>query len=143
MAAGIAILEGLSPNPTEGIFIGKMSTLENLIERGVITKSETLLPRLARDMGSPERNWARNQTELDKEIAQRTVFHDVEGHDPMTLELRNNTGFLKKERDYLRAKGYAYDPATHNWIPPAPPPPKVPTPLSNPPPGGQGGIDYR
>ena len=43
--------------------------------------------------------------------------------------LRDETGFLKAERELLRQKGWKYDPKTQTWQPPQPvaqpaPPPK-------------------
>jgi hypothetical protein len=113
LKAGLLLLVAL---PKEGaLVIGKMATLS---AKGALTEGEhTLLPKLAGDLGSPKANWARNAGVLRSEMARGAPIRDA-SVDATTGALKDNTGFLRAERNLLQDRGWTYDAQTTFWSPP-------------------------
>jgi RHS repeat-associated protein len=98
------------------LVIGKMGDIRDI---GKLKRGEYTLPGQGRlpDRGSPKANWRQNASELRKEMKRGQPIRDA-SVDPKTGALRNNTGFLKAERDMLASRGWRYDQKTSNWSPP-------------------------
>jgi hypothetical protein len=90
--------------------IGKVKDLENLRPA-----ENTLLKHLP-DQGVPKANWAQNSSVLRQEMAKGQPIRDASVN--ATGGLRDNSGFLRAERNLLETSGWTYDPSTHLWSPP-------------------------
>jgi len=94
-------------DPSEITVIGKMKDLGNLGPG-----ETTLLDRLP-DQGSPKLNWQQNsgvlRSEMNKGLPIRDASVDGAGN------LRDNTGFIRAERNLLQDHGWTYDPVTRTW----------------------------
>ena len=107
------IVEGASlAMAARGAVIGKLSDLPS----GVRPGEWTLLKHLP-NRGNPRANWRQNSSVLRIEMRKGLPIRDA-SVDPVTGTLRNDTGFLKLERNLLRNHGWTYDPATRSWYPP-------------------------
>jgi RHS repeat-associated protein len=96
----------------ETVVIGKMTDLR---KSGTIRQGErTLEGQLTPDLLSDEANWARNEKVLLAEMAKGKPIRDA-SVDFWTGGLRDNTGFLARERDLLQANGWTYNPTTTMW----------------------------
>lgn len=67
--------------------------------------------------GNPRTNWLQNSSLLRKAMREGKPIRDVSVN-PVTGELRNNTGFLRAERELLRDHGWQYSTDTGCWHPP-------------------------
>jgi hypothetical protein len=93
--------------------IGKMADLD----AGSICEGETtLLPRMIGSLGSPAANWKRNASLLRAFMRTGAPIRDA-SVDAASGALRDNTGFLRLERNLLRSHGWTYDTYTHMWTP--------------------------
>jgi hypothetical protein len=118
LMAGVQTGYAYGPEPTpvpppedEGAVIGKVTDLN---EPGAVRAGEQKLN--LPDQGSPKANWAQNSSKLRETMrlgrSIRDVSVDASGN------LKNNTGFLRAERNLLLEKGWTYDPKTTTWNPP-------------------------
>jgi RHS repeat-associated protein len=96
---------------TNKTVIGK---LKDLIPDELRPGENTLLKHLP-DQGGAKANWKQNSSVLRREMRKglpiRDVSVDAEG------KLRDETGFLRAERNLLRNQGWVYDSNTHLWRP--------------------------
>lgn len=76
----------------------------------------TLLNQLP-NQGSPRLNYLQNDRVLRTEMGRGVPIRDV-SVDPVTGALRNNTGFLRAERNILTNHGWMFDPKSGDWYPP-------------------------
>jgi len=104
-AAGVG-----EPGPTS--VIGK---LDDLKKPGALKSGESTLK--LPDKGNPKANWKQNSGALRAEMGKGQPIRDASVN-PKTGALRDNTGFLRAERELLQNKGWTYDPKTTKWYPP-------------------------
>ena len=76
-----------------------------------------LLDRLP-DQGNPKANWKQNSGVLRQEVRKGQPIRDASVDSAGNL--RDNTGFLRAERNLLENQGWKYDPSTQTWNPPGP-----------------------
>ena len=67
--------------------------------------------------GNPRTNWEQNASRLREAMRQGQPIRDASVN-PNTGALRDNTGFLRAERNLLETQGWRYNPATQHWHPP-------------------------
>jgi len=92
--------------------IGKVKDLApNKLRQG----ERTLLDKLP-DRGNPKANWKQNSSVLRNEMRNNNPIRDASVKPNGAL--RDNTGFLRAERNALENKGWAYDPKTTFWSSP-------------------------
>jgi hypothetical protein len=112
--AAIKVAQKTAAEKEGGLVIGKLKDVSKA--DGWRTGDHT--PNLP-ERGSMKANWQQNSSELraaennGKPI--RDVSTDANGN------LRDNSGFLKAERNLLENRGRIYDPKTNSWIKPEPP----------------------
>jgi RHS repeat-associated protein len=112
--AAIKVAQKTAAEKEGGLVIGKLKDVSKA--DGWRTGDHT--PNLP-ERGSTKANWQQNSSELraaennGKPI--RDVSTDANGN------LRDNSGFLKAERNLLENRGRIYDPKTNSWIKPEPP----------------------
>lgn len=100
--------------PADVAVIGKVDDLGAATLR---PGERTLLDQLQPNLGSPRLNYMRNDSVLRAEMGRGVPIRDV-SIDPMTGALRNNTGFLRAERNILTNHDWAFDPKSGYWYPP-------------------------
>jgi RHS repeat-associated protein len=93
--------------------IGKVDDLGSYTLR---PGERTLLNQLP-NQGSPRLNYVQNDRVLRIEMGRGVPIRDV-SVDPVTGALRNNTGFLRAERNILTNHGWVFDPKSGYWYPP-------------------------
>jgi len=71
------------------------------------------------DRGSTKANWQQNSSELRAAESNGKPIRDVSSD--ANGNLRDNSGFLKAERNLLENRGRIYDSKTNSWIMPEPP----------------------
>ena len=86
--------------------IGKLKDLKK------VPIEETLLPEL-KDLGSTRLNWRQNASKLRKKL--REGYEMMDQSVNRTGVLRDNTGFLRAERNLLKNKNLRYDPIVRKW----------------------------
>jgi len=97
---------------TNRTVIGKIKDLENL------EKGETTLLQHLPDQGTAQLNWKQNSSVLRTEMDKGFPLGD-KSVDQVTGAIRDNSGFLKAERNLLDNKGWKYDSSTKLWSPPS------------------------
>jgi hypothetical protein len=111
LARGVDHAAGFIPSR---IVIGKVNDIQsNKLRSG----EQPLLDRLP-DQGTPKDNWKRNSGVLRREI--RKGEHIRDASVDSAGELRDNTGFLRAERNLLENHGRTYDSSTQTWNAPSP-----------------------
>jgi len=100
--------------PADVAVIGKVDDLGAATLR---PGERTLLNQLRPKLGSPRLNYMRNDSVLRSEMGRGAPIRDV-SVDPLTGALRNNTGFLRAERNILTNQDWAFDPKSRYWYPP-------------------------
>ena len=113
---GVAVpeLEAVAEGTDETVVIGKVADLE---ADGAIRAGErSLLDKLTPKLDTPADNWARNSSVLRQEMQAGLPIRDATVDE--FGELRDETGFLRAERNLLRRRGWTYDPLTTEWVPP-------------------------
>jgi RHS repeat-associated protein len=68
------------------------------------------------NQGNPKANWIQNSSKLREAMAEGNPIRDASVNDDGSL--RDNTGFLRAERNELSNKGWTYDGGTTTWNPP-------------------------
>jgi hypothetical protein len=107
---GAAEAQLLKAMPKSTAVIGKLGDLEN------IGKNEhTLLKHMTDDLGCVKANWNKNSSVLRQEIRKGNPIRDASVD--TAGQLRDNTGFLRAERNLLESMGWKYDPITQTWHP--------------------------
>ncbi len=94
----------------ETTVIGKVKDLNNLQ-----SNEKSLLDRLP-DQGNAQANWKQNSGVLRQEMNKGNPIRDASTD--AGGQLRDNTGFLRAERNLLENKGWTYDQSTQLWGPP-------------------------
>jgi RHS repeat-associated protein len=113
VGALIPFATGLGTTTRSGkVLIGKMKDLD---KSGTLRDGERLLD--LPDRGTPKLNWEQNSRRLREAIREGQPIREA-SVDPGTGALRDNTGFLRAERNILANKGWMYNPKDHHWHPP-------------------------
>jgi hypothetical protein len=99
--------------PADVAVIGKVDDLGAYTLR---PGERTLLNQLP-NQGSPRLNYLQNDRVLRTEMGRGVPIRDV-SVDPVTGALRNNTGFLRAERNILTNHEWVFDPKSGYWYPP-------------------------
>jgi len=97
---------------SKNLVIGKM---KDLVKEGTLKPGERMLD--LPNKGTPKDNWAQNASRIREAMKQGSPIRDA-SVDPKTGALRDNTGFLRSERDLLQNNDWFYDPDTRYWYPP-------------------------
>ncbi len=90
------------------VVIGKVADLN---KPGALQPGERKLD--LPNQGSPKANWAQNSSKLREAMNEGNPIRDAAVNKDGTL--RDNTGFLRAERNELRNKGWTYDKKTTTW----------------------------
>ena len=93
--------------------IGKV---DDLNAPGALKPGENTLLKHLPDQGNPQANWKQNSSVLRQEMNKGKPIRDASVD--ANGQLRDNTGFLRAERNLLENKGWTYDPSTQVWSPP-------------------------
>ena len=93
--------------------IGKV---DDLNAPGALKPGENTLLKHLPNQGNPKANWRQNSSVLRREMNKSKPIRDASVK-PGGM-LRDNTGFLRAERNLLRNKGWTYDSSTSTWSPP-------------------------
>ena len=113
-SGGVHLVLTIVIPPAAEVVIGK---LKDLTAPGAVKPGErTLLSKLP-NKGNARSNWEQNARVLREEMAKGRPIRDA-SVDSRTGALRDNTGFIKAERNLLRQKGWTYDPKTTLWTRP-------------------------
>jgi len=111
LARGVDHAAGFIPSRT---VIGKVNDIQpDKLRPG----EQSLLGRLP-DQGTPRDNWKQNSGVLRREIRKGEPIGDASVDS--AGELRDNTGFLRAERNLLDNQGRTYDSSTQTWNAPSP-----------------------
>ena len=97
-----------------GLAIGKLT---DLAEPGAVRAGERSLGWA--NKGSYKSNWLENSSLLRQEMSLGKPIRDISVN-RVNGALRNNTGFLRAERNILESHGWQYNPRTTMWHPPKP-----------------------
>jgi RHS repeat-associated protein len=106
---------GREPPPVAedpSLVIGK---LEDLRKPGAVGRGEYTLEWSSQ--GSEKLNWKENSGALREAMREGQPIRDASVYSD-TGKLKNNTGFLRAERELLRNNGWTYDTNTAKWYPP-------------------------
>lgn len=99
--------------PADVAVIGKVDDLG----AATLRPGERSLLNQLPNQGSPRLNYLQNDRVLRTEMGRGVPIRDV-SVDPVTGALRNNTGFLRAERNILTNHDWAFDPKSGYWYPP-------------------------
>jgi len=114
--AAIKVAQKTAAEKEGGLVIGKLKDVGKA--DGWRTGDHTAnLP----DRGSTKANWQQNSSELRAAESNGKPIRDVSSD--ANGNLRDNSGFLKAERNLLENRGRIYDSKTNSWIKPEPPKP--------------------
>ena len=114
LPAGFGILKnaGNAAEAADRTVIGKLKDIKaDKLQPG----EKTLLDSLP-DQGNANANWKQNSSVLRQGSRKGQPIRDASVDSAGNL--RDNTGFLRAERNLLGNQGRTYDPHTQSWIPP-------------------------
>jgi len=114
LPAGFGILKnaGNAAEAADRTVIGKLKDIKaDKLQPG----EKTLLDSLP-DQGNVKANWKQNSSVLRQESQKGQPIRDASVDSAGNL--RDNTGFLRAERNLLGNQARTYDPHTQSWIPP-------------------------
>jgi hypothetical protein len=106
----------LAPRALPAADVAVIGKVDDLAGYTLRPGERTLLNQLP-NQGSPRLNYLQNDRVLRTEIGRGVPIRDV-SVDPVTGALRNNTGFLRAERNILTNHDWAFDPKSGYWYPP-------------------------
>jgi RHS repeat-associated protein len=92
------------------LVIGKLKDLDP----GTLQRGEFALEWL--NKGSDKSNWQENSRLMREIMSENRPIRDA-SVDSVTGAVRENTGFLRAERNLLENRGWAYNPQTRHWYP--------------------------
>jgi RHS repeat-associated protein len=92
--------------------IGKLADLR---QPGALRAGERVLEWV--DQSTAKLNWEKNSSLLREAMGQGKPIRDASVSE-LTGKLRDNTGFLRAERNLLENQGWKYNPLNHLWTPP-------------------------
>jgi hypothetical protein len=104
-----AKVAGSCPSGSGGVVIGK---LKDLNKSGALRTGERLLG--LPDRGASKLNWRENSSRLREAMSKGQPIRDASA-DSITGALRDNTGFLRAERNLLGNQGWKYNSQTQYW----------------------------
>ncbi|MCI0560633.1 MAG: hypothetical protein MN733_19275, partial [Nitrososphaera sp.] len=109
---GVAAAAGDAARAADRTVIGKLKDIKaDKLQPG----EKTLLDSLP-DQGNVKANWKQNSSVLRQESRKGQPIRDASVDSAGNL--RDNTGFLRAERNLLENQGRTYNPHTQSWIPP-------------------------
>jgi RHS repeat-associated protein len=107
-----AQVAGACPPGLGRVVIGK---LKDLHRPGALKDGERLITWP--DRGAAKPNWEENSSRLREAMMDGQPIRDASVSE-VTGQLRDNTGFLRAERNLLENRGWQYNPQDHLWRPP-------------------------
>lgn len=97
---------------TNKAVIGKV---DDLNAPGALKADENTLLKYLPNQGNPKANWKQNSSVLRQEMNKGNPIRDASVKP--NGELRDNTGFLRAERNLLKNKGWTHDSSKRMWSP--------------------------